>query len=505
MQLLYTTKINKESSSVRATYSLKLPDYIIELVQKAWENQKSSILEYIQSKFEYENEGLYNVFISSFGRYDDLIHKEITRSEMQKIITDGYLTLTSNYQIWINSYEPLVNYYSVKFEGKEFKIKDRNAINKEIVDIIKHSIENSFNVSAEINNGVTIPSEEQINISVDASNNFTFKGMLLDESQLDYISLVEDNNLVECDGFKETTTFNEKMKLFKKSNQEIKLNEWTKANDIYYKILQNSIEILQIYQYKSIPVYWKESILESEFLNNEFHYQNILNLYRHGKITINKMIFIAFLKNENDILQKLINDSKAKVFLQDKHILTTILLNKNIEKINVNLNSELVSQIIIGSSVVQTPMMIEKLSTILRDKMLSIKLLNRLADIDINLMTDNQRKFFEDEQLKAQKMEDEYFSIIGQITASGVREIVGELSKKQKDKLNLSKNFKEWLHKNIGHNKGDNKQIDQQMVNEAKKILNTSKTIIQIIENERKKVDSHTEKQDTKKEHNEFN
>lgn len=488
MQLLYTTRINKESSTVRATYSLKLPDYIIELVQKTWENRKNSILEYIQSKFEYENEGLYNVFVSSFGRYNDIIHKEITRSEMQEIITNGYLTLTSNFQIWINSYEPLVNYYSVKFEGKELKINDRNAMNKEIVYMIQQSIENSFNVSAEINKGVAIPYDEQINISIDTSNNFTFKGMLLDEHQIDYNILMKDNNLIDSDELNIYPTFNEKMRLYKKSNQEIKLDEWIKSDDIYYKILQNSIEILQIYQYKSIPVYWKESIIESEFLNSDFHYRNILNLYRNGRITINKMMFITFLKNENDILQKLVSDSKAKIFLQDKQILTSILLNKNIEKINVDLNPELVSQIIIGSSVVQTPMMIVKLSINLRDKMLSIKLLNRLSDIDINLMTDNQRKFFEDEQLKAQKLEDEYYSIIGQITASGVREIVGELSKKQKDKLNLSKNFKEWLHKNIGHNKGDIKQIDQQMVNEAKKILNTSKTIIQIIANERNKV-----------------
>lgn len=482
MKLKYSMNVTTEKTRFSATYNLQLPEFIIELLEKAYKNNYQTVESYIDSKFEHSDSSLSKLAKASFGIFSEVLtsYDLKEKDKIDFILNHGYIVKNENFNISIKSYSPLLQRVGVIFNGKEFMLNSVDQLEVALSQIVKKQIPNSFNVSCDVEK-TNSSTAELVSIQLDLEQNgFSYNGVPVEQSTINFGILQNNNSLTN--GI--TNVIDKLESHYKYLSTEVWNQHlaWTKYEDLSLKVQENSIEVINFGLFKNVPVYWRDSVVASEFNKNHKLYVYLLNAYKIGIIDINKNIFSHFISNEKDIVEKLLNDKKIAVYAQDKMVLSKILLNEHVSKITFPIDRNILESVIVNASIPQTMQIIPKIDSVVRDTLLSARLINRLANIDLSLLSEKQLEIYKDEQLQKERNREEYIRIIGEITFSGIRELRGELSKNEKEKLGVhSKDFKDWLDTNIGHGKGEIQDVSKDMLEKAKKILERSKKAIEYI------------------------
>lgn len=115
--------------------------------------------------------------------------------------------------------------------------------------------------------------------------------------------------------------------------------------------------------------------------------------------------------------------------------------------------------------------------------------LRKLSSSLDEMFTNDQKQILKDYLMNAQLNYDLLVNLIGEISLSGLREISKELSNDEKNKIGFTKDTKNWLDKNLGHNKGflDKFNIDKNRIDKAEAVKKVADACVELVKEKHKK------------------
>lgn len=463
-RLNYELTTSKYNFTCHINFNKRIPQFILDLSQNAIEaNQR--INEYISSKGIRENTDLFKIVQRSFKHYPEVLFYDL--NALKTLIQNGYITQSENITGSINSLKPVVNKFTMLVDNKEWNMYNEDDIDEVLIEMMEDKYPEGFEfrVSNYVKSDIT---EQQEVVQFEIKNNTLYcKGDEVSEDHIDYETLSESNNIPFMWNAGEGENIENGFVFVKEGDGDI-IKEYD-GTYYSYDIKDSSIVFNQYKNWHDLLMVKTNIIRQSEFREDTSLYQIIYHDYLENGIALNKFIFLAFIKNEDDIRKQLIASSRVSSWIQDEAIMRNLLLIDEDFKMPDNINIQYAEKILQNASLEQISIIMRKLSINHRDAMLSPKLLNRLSSIDKNYLSPKQLKIVQDEEAKKQLVIDEYHTVIGKITNLGIREKMKSLTKKELKEFG-GKNTKQWLDKNIGHNKG-NQEITESLLNKAKDIL----------------------------------
>ena len=474
--LKYTTKFNSYKNIISYTFRKKTPKFVIEILKKTF-LEKITIEEFIQKSGIKINSQIYSIIKKGFENYEEF-YFNFDQNKIEKIIKNGYKEITKKIEANVFSLLPLVDIYDVDIYETKFKLKNEKEFKEKIVEYLRvihkngshfkiNSLEKKesenveYLINLKIRDGILKYNQEEIN----------FNKIKLEK-------LLEENNLQKIKNVHKIDKIPQNWEFL---NNDIKIDNYQKQTwnlkDYWFEIKENSIEFLEIKNWNKLTIYHENIIRINEFNKKNDFYNVILKAKQENpKIILNSFIFLKFLKEKESIILKIFkNKEELEKIISNQDVLRNILLLDEKISLNVKIDKLYVEKIIESASISQLPIIISKLTDNFKDSLLSPKTLNKISNVDRNLLSKKQLEIIKNEEKRKQLIREEYYSIIGEITDSGIREKIKKLSKKEKNELKINKKIKRWIDSYIGHNKetikNKDKKIQERELNQAKKIL----------------------------------
>lgn len=489
--LNYISQFETFDFDITIRYKKMLPQFISQLAEKSLENYqtksrrqiasekaannyKSIIENYLEISSISLDSGIYLIIAKAFEDFEELFNGN--KEELSKAIANNFLWKEEHIGGKVISLSPLVEKFILKIDGKNFNLDSEEEIKHKILTIFSN--QNQDILDPELINykkNIQEKTEQKINLTI-ANNTLKCMGNQINSNMLNYDEIIKQNNLKIENIENQNTILDDYQFLTNNANVSFELKE---INNYYFSFLikDQSFDFTYFINWNDLTLFKNKIIREKDFIQESDIYQNMLAIYLEDKIEINHFMFLAFLKNEREIQDKLLQDQdNLKKIIDDKDVLRNILLLDNDFKLTIPFNLDYARKIIQSASLKQIPIILRKISEATRDKMLDLKLINRLASIEITYLAPKQKELFENEKQKKEFLKKEYFKVIGQITQLGVRERIKNFNKDEWKKMG-GKKTNQWLNKNIGHNKG-NIVIDVDKLKKAKKILEDFNEII---------------------------
>lgn len=469
-KIKYELKATKYNFSCSVQFNEKIPQFILDLATKAL-CQNKTIETYVSNQGILGNSDLYRIIKRAFKNYQDVYSTSV--DNIQMLIENGYITREENITGIINSLQPVVNKFTMTVDNKEWNLYTEEDTEEALIEMMENKYPEGFDFKV----SSIVPSAkimESIEVDFEIKNKTLYcKGDEIIEKEVDYDLLAELNQLPI---FINATRMNNIEDGYGFIDEE-DFSIMDQYEDIFYQYeIKDSSIIFNEYKNWMDLLMCKTSIIrQSEFTKDSKEYQIIYHDYLNKNITLNKFIFLTFIKNEKAIRSKLIESPKVGTWINDEAILRNLLLIDEDFKMPSNINIQYTEKILHNASLEQMPIIMDKLSIEQRDNMTSPKLLNRLASINKDYLSPKQLKIVQDEEAKKQIIIDEYHSVIGKITNLGIREKIKSLTKKELKTVG-GKKTKQWLDKNIGHNKGD-QEINETSLKKARGILKVFENI----------------------------
>ena len=474
--LKYFTKSNSYKNIISYTFRKKTPKFVIEILNKIL-LEKITIEKFITNSGINSNSQIYSIIKKAFENYEEF-YDDFNEKEITKIVENGYKEITKKIEANIYSLLPLVDIYEVDIYEKRLKLKNEKEFKKEILKYLEtihkngsHFKLNSLKKEDEKNEKYLIYLKIEDGTLKCNNEKINFK-------ELNFEELLEENELQKIENINKIEKI-PKDWLFLKN--DIDIDKFQKQNynlkDYWFEIKENSIEFLEIKNWNKLTIYNKNVIRIDEFEKETNFYNLILKAKEENPLlTLNNFIFLKFLKEKEKVTLKILKNKKEleKMISNDDILRNVLLLDEKII-LDVKINKLYVEKIIESSSIPQLPIIISKLTDEFKDSLLSPKTLNKISNVDRSLLSKKQLEIIQNEEKKKELIRQEYFSIIGEITDSGIREKIKQFSKQKKKELKIDKKFKKWIDSYIGHNKetikNKNQEIQEKELNKAKQIL----------------------------------
>ncbi len=483
--LKYTIDITNTKVNIPMTYKEVPPKFIVDVLLKS-HAKKMGPLEYVKSKGIEKNSKIWQVIQACFAEYDLFWkpYNKTTKSLIEGLIKDGYITRTRELSGVVKSYLPQIDLFIFEAHGQKFVLKDQKELFEKATQIGEKLFPEALDLSASKVQELSIDEErEEITLKFEVNKISLFDNEI-SINNIKWNDLLQQNKLLILDGVLNNTELPNGFK-FVTSEQWNQLEDWITIEDydsqfIYkFKIKENNIEWKKIGSWNLIGYESSKVIREENFNVDTMEYKLLENYYTStAHAEMNSFIYKKFILNSFSARMLIMkNIPLYERLLEDKSLLTTILLrDEDFGLSKVKLNPKKLTKILIVASNVKLPILINKISIRTRSEMLDTKLLNKINNVNPSLLTKEQFELIKDEERKQAAINDEYTSIVGKITTMGTREKIKGLTNKQKKQYIIDKRFVNWLNEKIGHNKGQ-KNITQGELSEARTNLEKARKI----------------------------
>ena len=474
--LKYTTTFNSYKNIISYTFRKKTPKFVIEILKKIF-LEKITIEEFIEKLGIKINSQIYSIIKKGLENYEEF-YFNFDQNRIEKIIKNGYKEITKKIEANVFSLLPLVDIYDVDIYKTKFKLKNEKEFKEKIVEYLRviHKNGSHFKINS-LEKKESENVEYLINLKI-RDGKLKYYKEEINFNKINLEKLLEENNLQKIKNVHKIEKIPQNWEFL---NNDINIENFQKqtlnSKDYWFEIKENSIEFLEIKNWNKLTIYHENIIRMNEFNKENDFYNVILKAKQENpKIILNSFIFLKFLKEKESIILKIFkNKEELEKIISNQDVLRNILLLDEKISLNVKIDKLYVEKIIESASISQLPIIISKLTNNFKDSLLSPKTLNKISNVDRNLLSKKQLEIIKNEEKRKQLIREEYYSIIGEITDSGIREKIKKLSKKEKNKLKINKKFKKWIDSYIGHNKqtikNKDKKIQEIELNQAKKIL----------------------------------
>lgn len=483
-RLSYKTQVLEHKIKFKVTYKEKPPKFILDIIARASKTGRNVSNWLLEEKGFYETDMLFGVVEDAFADYAELFSEENEGkavAQMNSIIANGFLVREELVGAQFNTLEPLIASYELVIDGKSMAVSSREGAARSAMSNIISKTPNGFEFNVEEYYFSPEPKTKSQDVEfILNGGELTLYGQKINMDALDFAKLLETNELFNFKSERINpnviSQIDKQWEFF--GANEYRLSEWDKCeiNNIQYffKIKSLNVEILELAEFHNLPVVKEESLMQHDFNKENKMYDVFFRLFVEGKIQPNKFMFLTFLRNEREVITKLISETKSlQKLVNDKEVLVKILLLEGEFSMKpFNLNKTLVEEIIVSASIPQIPTILKKLSTSFRDTLISTKVLTKLSSVSFDLLSPKQLKIVKDEQERKRLEKEEFEACIGKITVSGLREGIKTLSHQRKIELGAAdknNSVKKFLDKYIGHS-SVGMEITPQIINEAKRI-----------------------------------
>lgn len=494
-KLNYELQISEHEMHFVVSYRENPPKFVMDVITKASQSNMNVSNWLKNAKNLLDTEGLFNVVAGTFENYRTLfIGADATASaEMKKIINNGYLERKENVNATFSTLSPLVESYKITIDGKSFPVSSREDAANVVMKIIAAQRPNGYEFAVSESYFSEEPDVITQKIELVLQNGqITLYGQKINYDALDIKDIYSQNDLASF-------TYETK-RLFDESidseweflgADEYNFDDWTRCSLngflSYFALRNASVEILKIALYHGIIIFKKETLMSYDFGKDHETYEMFLEMFIKGGFQPNKFMFLAFLKNEQELLPQLLKEkSNLQKLVNDKEVLTKLLiLNKDFTLEKLSLNKSLVEEIISNASIPQLDIILKKLSEEFRDTLTSTKVLTKLKEISFDLLSTKQLEIVKNEEERKRLEREEFEICIGKITISGLREGIKSMSKQKKIELGIAdknNSVKKFLDKHIGH-ASVNLEITPHIISEAKRISKIAEKYKKTIKN----------------------
>lgn len=493
-RLKYETKILEHKIKFKVNYKEKPPKFILDIITKAVNDGKNISNWLVDEKYFFDTDMLFEVVQNAFANYDELFSGNDAEAValMNSIIKNGFLIREEIVSAEFNTLEPLIESYALVIDGKSIAVSSREDAAKAAINSVISSAPNGFSFNIEEHYFSEESKSKSLNVDLLLKDGaLTLYNQRVNMDALDFDKLSEMNKLFnfKSAGLEPNVISQIDEQWEFPNTNDYALKEWEKCEvsnkHYFFKIKTLNVEVLELAKFYELPVAKIESFIQPDFNKEHKLYNTFFEMFVNGKIQPNKFMFLTFLRNEKEVISKLISEAKhLQKLISDKEVLVKILLLEDEFSLkSFNLNKTLVEEIIAGASIPQVPLILKKLSTSFRDTLISTKVLSKISAISYSLLSPKQLKIVEDEQERKRLEKEEFENCIGKITVSGLREGIKTLSSQRKIELGIADNknsVKKFLDRYIGHSSA-NMEITPQVMNEAKRIVKIAEKYVKSV------------------------